>query len=406
MRWRRLNLEHWLQGFFLILLLVYVSVWVGQIPQSGKMVDFLATYTAGRMVIGGNGHNLYNLDEQRQTQQPIAHINLPPDDLLPYVTPPFFIVPFLPLFFLSFYGAFAGMVVINVLLTLFILSLLKNSLPGLSLIGWGTMLLATFSFFPWFVNLMQGQNAMLTLLILSGVFLLLKHRRDGWAGAVLALGLFKPQLNIIFFAVLVAKRRWRAVLAYIGVALALLAISYALVGRTGIEDYIKLTLIDSPLVDGFYGIKYPKMHNWRGFFTVMAGRNRADLAAILTLGASAVSVAVLGWNWRGVWQPDEPRFDFQFAFSVVVTLLVSPHLNTHDLTLWLLVAALIVNGAIVGELHDMTRQKMAAVFVVGSLVSLLTFPLSGILHMQLTTLFMVLIGGLALAAIPILTQQP
>lgn len=406
MRLRRMTLERWVQVFFLVLLLVYITVLAGQITRLGIAGDFLATYTAGKMVINGDGHRLYNLDAQRQTQQPIAHMTLPPADLLPYITPPFFIVPLLPLFFLPFYGAFLVMTVINILLTLFTLIFLKNNLSGLNSIAWTTLLLATVSFFPWFVNLVQGQNAMMTLLILSSVFLLLKRRRDGWAGAVLALGLFKPQLNIVFFVVLVAKRRWRAVLAYVGVALALLAVSYALVGRTGIEDYIKLILVDSPLADGLYGIKYPMMHNWRGFFTVMMGRNRADLVAKLTVGASLVSLVALGWHWRGIWHPDELGFDFQFAFLVIVTLLVSPHLNTHDLTLWLLVVALIVNGAIVSKLRYMTWQKMVVFFMIGSLVSLLTFPLSGVLHIQLTTLFMVLIGGLTIIAKQNLNQEP
>ncbi len=405
MHGRWLTSERWLQGFFLILLLVYVSVWVGQIARLGKETDFLATYTAGKMVIGGEGHRLYNLNAQRQTQQPISHINLPPDDLLPYITPPFFIVPFLPLFFLPFYGAFAVMASINVLLTILTLILLKNNLPGFNSIGWVTVVLATFSFFPWFVNLMQGQNAVITMLILSGVFVLLKHRRDGWAGAVLALGLFKPQLNIIFFAVLVAKKRWRAVLAYLGVALILLAISYLLVGRTGIEDYIKLTLVHSPLVDGFYGIKYPKMHNWRGFFTVMVGRSHADLAAMLTVGASLATLAILGWNWRGAWRPAESKFDFRFAFLIIATLLVSPHLNTHDLTLWLPVAALIANGTIADNSLRVTRQTIAIFFAVGGLVSLLTFPLSSVLHVQLTTLFMALIGGWTVAVSQKLDRQ-
>lgn len=232
----RLKSSMWIQIFFGVMSLTYLIVWISQMAHFRPVGDFLATYTAIKMIDTGEGHNLYNFNLQMQVQQPIMHLHLPPIDLLPYITPPFFVLPFLPLGFLSYGAAYAVMGVINILLTLYSLNLLWKNLPGLQSIGWITLLLATASFFSWFVNLMQGQNAVITLLILSGTFLLLKHQHDGWAGAVLALGLYKPQLVILFFVVLMAKKRWRAVLAFIGVALGLLIISYALVGRTGLED--------------------------------------------------------------------------------------------------------------------------------------------------------------------------
>ena len=110
--------------------------------------------------------------------------------------------------------------------------------------------------------------------------------------------------------------------------------------------------------------------------------------------ASVVTLVPLIWSWRGKWQPAETKFDLQFALTVVVTLLASPHLNTHDLTMWILAGALALNYTISCSLPQPKRRIAEGLIIAGSLISLLTFPLGQVLPLQLTTVFMVILAAM------------
>jgi len=383
--------------FFLALLLIYGLTWGQRVLDAGIIgqdSDFLTVYTAARIVNAGYGQALYDFATQTRFQHAIVHLRLPPADLLPFIHPPFFVLPFLPLGALPYTRAFIAMMAINLALLLVVLRLFTTHPSGLATISRGTIALACLSFFPYFVNLMQGQNASITLLTLTLTFFLLKKERDVAAGAVLALGLYKPQLIFVFALILLAKKRWKAAAAFGGIAIILVVFSLFLVGWQGFGDYVRLIVTESPLIDGAYGVNYPKMHNWRGLFRLLMGPNRSsEVNAISTL-ASVITVLPLIWSWRGKWQPAEMKFDLQFALTIIVTLLISPHLNTHDLTLWILVGALALNYTLSRPLPRSKRRIVESLIIAGSLVSFLTFPLGEILSFQLTTVFMIILAAM------------
>jgi hypothetical protein len=386
------------QSFCLALLLIYSFTWSQRILAGGAIgrdSDFLATYTAARLVNAGYGQALYDLTTQTRFQHAIVRLHVPPADLLPFIHPPFFVLPFLPLGILPYTWAFVAMLAVNLALLLVTLRLLVTHLSGLATIGRVTLLLACLSFFPCFVNLIQGQNALVTLLILTAAFGLLKQKQDGAAGVVLALGLYKPQLMLVFVLILLGKQRRRAVAAFCVMAILLVALSYSIVGWRGFSDYIRLTITESPLVDGAYGVNYPQMHNWRGLCRLWFGPHRSREINTLTILASIITLLPLVWSWRGPWQPGGAKFDLQFASTIVATLLVSPHLNTHDLTLWILAGALALNQA----RSRSKRRIVEGLIVAGSLISFLSLPLNQVLPLQLTTVFMAIVATLLCAAI-------
>ena len=384
-------------SFYLVLLLVYSLTWGQGVLIKGNIgqeSDFLATYTAARLVNAGYGQALYDPTTQTRFQHAIVRLHVPPADLLPFIHPPFFVLPFLPLGALPYTWAFIAMMVINLALLLVTLRLFTIHLSELATTSRVTIALACFSFFPCFVNFIQGQNAIITLLILTITFSLLKQKRDGVAGATLALGLYKPQLNLVFALILLDKRRWRAVAAFVGMAILLVALSYLIVGWQGFADYVRLTVTESPLVDGAYGVNYPKMHNWRGFFRLLLGPNRSNEVNTIATLASVITLLPLIWSWRGKWQPTETKFDLQFALTIIVTLLISPHLNTHDLTLWILVGALALNHTISRSLPRSKERIVKGLIAAGSPISLLTLPFSQIVPLQLTTVFMIILAAM------------
>src|SRR5436190_373861 len=74
------------------------------------------------------------------------------------------------------------------------------------------LVLWALAFVPVFAAVSYGQNSLLSLFILAGVFALLRRGRDGLAGIVLGCLLYKPQLVLVLALLLVLERRWRALL--------------------------------------------------------------------------------------------------------------------------------------------------------------------------------------------------
>lgn len=394
------NLKHKLKFtsiplFFLIVFLVYSISWGTAIFSGGHLIqgDFIATYTAIQVINKGYNTQLYDFSIQRQVQHTFAHLSVPPEDLLPYITPPFFIIPFLPLGFLSYSQALLIMISLNVGLTVGVVSLLRKNFFKLKRISYWTIILACFSFFPCFINLIQGQNSAITLLILTQVYILIKKQRNILAGAILAVALYKPQLVFVFGLLFFIKQQWLIMFGFGMVTSFLMTFSYLFVGHQGFVDYINLVVIDSPLKDGLYGINYPYMHNWRALFRIFLGSNHSTVIDYLTITTTVLSLCVLLWAWRHHWNPHTQRFDLQFALAIIITLLISPHLNTHDLTLWILVGAIMLNYAMQNrKTKYLEIRQTVGLIICGTIITFITFPLNDILHVPLTTIFMVVLA--------------
>ena len=78
-----------------------------------------------------------------------------------------------------------------------------------------------------------GQDSILSTALLLAVFAALKQKRDGWAGFLLALGLYKPQLVLPLAGVFLVARRWRSVAVFSITGVILAAVSLASGGMAG-----------------------------------------------------------------------------------------------------------------------------------------------------------------------------
>jgi hypothetical protein len=191
-------------------------------------------------------------------------------------------------------------------------------------------------------GLMAGSNHMVSLLLVTAVFLSLKHGRDGAAGVFLGIQLFKPQLAIATLVVLVARRRWRAVLGFAAVAAIWMLASTLLVGSRSLVDYLDAIpgLTRLALAEGFPFYLQSSLY---ALFMIPLGP--ALLPVSIALGTLA-SLAVLGLLlrlWSGPWRPESADFDLRFAATVVATALVSQHFLVHDMTIAILAVVLLAN---------------------------------------------------------------
>jgi hypothetical protein len=119
------------------------------------------------------------------------------------------------------------------------------------------------------------------------------------------------------------------------------------------------------------------MWNLRGTIAMLIGPERAteQADAINTLALVAWIAGLTGiaiwWGRRG-WHPESREFQLGFALTLVVGMLVSPHLNPHD-GLLLVPAGALVYGAIRSE---RSGPAFGALLVAAPFLILLTNPVS------------------------------
>ena len=304
--------------------LVSVAVGPGPFDLAGEVkgADFLEFYTAGRLVLSGRAERLYDLPLQAQVEHAITGGEW--RGFHGFLNPPFFALPFVPLALLPYRVAFACWTVLGV-----VLALATPRLTGRPR-AWPWVL----AFVPAFASVSFGQNALPSLFLLAGTHALLVRGRDGSAGLVLGLLLYKPQLVGVVALALLLERRWRAV-AGVAASGAALTVAALAVSPAAVVAWTRLgrTLVAMPT---FAGFPTWNMHSLPAFFLLLLPSHEP---AARILGALA-SIAVLVWMRR-----TQPRYapatlSRWFAVAVAATVLASPHLFLYDLTLLVLPALL------------------------------------------------------------------
>jgi hypothetical protein len=306
--------------------------------------DFPDFYCAARMLLDGRAGQLYDPAVQYQYQAEYAgRVGTL------YIHPPFETVVYLAVAWLPLRFAYLLWSLINAGL----LCIAARRLASTVRRGWSWELSLVFSitFVPLLLCLIQGQDSLVLFLLLVLTYEALRGQCDFRAGCWLGLGLFKFQLVLPIAAVLLLARSGirKRLFAYgfTVVALALLAFSATICGWSVFGVYPKF-LVNLP-AQHFAGIIPPAMPNFRGLASTIfhPNQSRAAAAAVSALSGLAMISALSTWK-RLTAGSDLPRmqqqsgFDLAFSSTVLFSLLVSYHLNPHDLTLLLLPVALIL----------------------------------------------------------------
>src|SRR5208282_1165173 len=153
--------------------------------------DFSALYTSGLMLRQGKGRLLYDRHEQWTAQQEFApHVDIRQGPM-PFIRPPFEALVFLPLTYFSYPVALAIWSLVKVVLLWLSVRMLPRSQPFTRIYPSWLEAALCLGLFPVFLDLFQGQDAILLLLIAAAVLNRLQSGKDAVAGLLLALGLFK-----------------------------------------------------------------------------------------------------------------------------------------------------------------------------------------------------------------------
>ncbi len=299
--------------------------------------DFIIFYTGAQILGAGQARQLYNLRLQKAFQDKFKvpiRVGLP----LPYTHPPYELLLFLPLTYLSFPAAHAIWSFLSIVLLGLTLLLLKPFLHPKHRVLFSMMFVA---FFPTVAAIINGQDSILTVFLFAGVFAALKQNRHTTAGSILAFGLYKPQLVFPMACFLLYKRCWRATTSFIVTGAALAGISIALVGWNGVRDYTGLL----QLVDRLeYGIVPANMANIRGLLETVFAPNRSLQSSAILLLSSALLLFWSLYCCTAYFDSSNQLFDIEFSLILAVTPLTSYYIYAQDLTLLALSTILTLNS--------------------------------------------------------------
>jgi hypothetical protein len=169
--------------------------------------------------------------------------------------------------------------------------------------------------------------------------------RRGWdlqAGLALGLLLLKPQHALIWIIALAAARQWRALAGCAAMGVALLLISTWLAGPDWLLAWLNLTR-QAVNETGGQGFAPADSHNFKHLISLIPGVGVAG-ANTAQLGITAIVAVVVGALW---WKLPAPALRTAagarlLALTVLATLLATPVLLTHDITFWVISAALLL----------------------------------------------------------------
>src|SRR5205807_3680137 len=135
-----------------------------------------------------------------------------------------------------------------------------------------------------------------SLLLYVLLYRALRREQYSRFGVLAALGLFKPQLFVVFPLVLLARRSARGLVAYSLTALALVAVSFALVGTAGMRAWLRI-LVEPEAGQAL--VNTWRMGSLKSFVDALLPGLPLLAWALFALGALALAVLVFRlWSKR------------------------------------------------------------------------------------------------------------
>ncbi len=336
-------------GALLIHTLAAITVSTG-IAKGEAIGDWVAFYTAARIVARGDATSLYD----PETQAGVQHALFGPGEPFAYAQPAFVALALSPLGHLPFATSFWVWLAVNVAIGLLLLRIAWDATADWSradrVVSLGLAAVST----PVMLSLLNGQLDLIALVGLVGCYALHNRGHHLGAGAALALALAKPQLVVGVALLLLVRRAWKTLAAFLVAGATLLLAPAAFLGLGIIADEMRL-LTSVAGASHHFRVNAGMMANVRGAVVSLTGSGSVFLwgppFAIVAL--TALVVALTSWRRRET----EPEGAWALAF--LLPLLVSPHVHIQSLVL-LLPAALLYMDARSRATQPVGRQWVIA----------------------------------------------
>ena len=327
--------------------LVFWTVsWFSFVRGNLRGPDFFNFYAAAWLYVNRGAQAVYDMPSQRTVELQITGEDPSRFILLPYFHPPYYTLLIAPLAHLDYRQAYYLMAAINVVLVAALIAILIRTSVSIHRRAWVVAAPLMAGFFPIFVTVLQGQSDLVVLVPLAGAYAAWARGRYGWAGALSALALTKPQLLLLIPFLFLARRAWRALAAFAGVLVGLSVVSLVGFGLGPVLTYLNVVAVWAvtgrlPATAGLI-FTDPAVYSLRNLLESMPGGGKVIGLAILLLLLAFVALSLS-------WRPDKPRLDF--ALAIAASLVLSPHQNVHDLALLVIPGFAAADLAVAGMLR-------------------------------------------------------
>ena len=319
----------WL-AFAAILALGELATWLETAATTLAGLDFVGFYATARVYLEQGSPAVFDPARLAAAQQRIAAA-WGGQPFLPDLYPPFWVLAqswlgLLPL--VPAYLAWGALTIAAGGVALVLLARTQGDQEGLDR-RWAVVVAA--GFLPLWVNLLQGQSDAFPLLGAALAYALWRAGREGLAGLALGLLLVKPQLGFLLLLLPFLHRSGRAIAGLAAAAAGLSVLSLAAFGPGGLAAWARF--IAEVAVASTGGATFRPWLSLRGPLVALglpAGLQYGLLAALAL--ALAVALALRRRDLAA-----------DFSLAVVGALLVTPHLNFHDLSL-LVVPGILLAG--------------------------------------------------------------
>ena len=312
--------------------------------------DYLAHWTGGRFLLDGRTDVLYDNQLQHDFQVPVTG-GAP--EVSWFVGPPIAAMLFAPFALLPYVGSVIAWSVFSVALLVASMVLLRPMLPRLGGPLYPVVVLAVAATQPVLETVGVGQDSALSLALWVAGLRLLRAGRDGWAGAVLALGMVKPQLFVLVPLVLLAQRRWRGLACWCASASGLLVLSLVVVGPDVLRDWVTMLRADR------YQDVIQSGQSWmmQGVPSLLAAISPTQLAGPAQAVGYLISAALVAALVLVAWRAPHAVLPV-WTLACLTTVVASPHLLGYDLIVALPALLYLLDR------HDVRRVRLWLVVLV------------------------------------------
>jgi hypothetical protein len=312
-------------GVLVSSLLALACYLLSQGPSLGPQ-DFRAFYTAGQMVRQSPAQ-LFNVDLQRQWQQTVSGGTL----VLPYYHAAFEALLYVPFALLDFKAAYLAYAAWNIFLLWVCYAVSPSGCTAFSQAG---RPLLFFLSFPLLYCIFIGQNSMLLLLALCLTYTAIGKGRDVTAGLLLGLLTFKLAIVVPLAFFLCLRRGWRFLAGFALTSAATLGLPILLTGVAATREFVRLLgkaslATNHSISSQIESAALPQtMPNLSGLLYLCGSRHLSAHAAF-ALNLAVMLPLVLACVYI---QRRAKQESIAFSAAVVITVLISPHLNVYDLS--------------------------------------------------------------------------
>ncbi len=174
-------------------------------------------------------------------------------------------------------------------------------------------------------NVLAGQNGFLTCALLVGGFALLAERPI-FAGILLGLLSFKPQMAFLAPIALIAAREWRALAAAVTSGVVLVLLGALVLGIDTWLNWINVILHPSHSNAIQNGLEWGRLWDESVFTCATLLGASKSVANALQTGTIVVASVMVYWSFRRA-----HLARYRVAIVLAITVVASPHVSPYDM---------------------------------------------------------------------------